>query len=53
MITKQKKKKITPTKYNKLMDKIIKKGLSPSDTLIAMLDEASKYDLIDNKKRTK
>lgn len=36
---------ITATKYNALMDRIIKKGLPVHETLIAMLAEASKYDL--------
>ena len=40
-----KKKKITMKKYSKIMDKIIKMGKPVSDTLIAMLEEASKYEI--------
>ena len=43
-------KKITYEKYNKIMDKIIKngakKGLQVHETLIEMLNEAGKYDLV-------
>jgi hypothetical protein len=39
------KKLITMTQYQKEMDKIIAKGLSIEDTLILMLQEASKYEI--------
>ena len=39
------KKKISMSRYNKIMAKIIKKGAPVSDTLISMLDEASKYEI--------
>ena len=43
------KKKITPTKYNKIMGDIIKEGEKKNwgipDTLISLIEEASKYEL--------
>lgn len=42
------KKKISINKYNKMMDKITRKGKSVSDTLIAMLEEASKYEICEH-----
>ena len=43
--------KISIEKYNKIMDSIIKKGRPVSDTLIEMLEEASKYKLPKAKKK--
>ena len=40
-----KKKLISIKKYNKIMSYIIKKGNPVPDTLIEMLEEASKYKL--------
>jgi len=45
------KKKITIEAYNKIMDNIIKMGRPVSDTLIDMLEEASKYKITERKKR--
>ena len=42
------KKNITMTKYSQKMDKIIKKKLPVSDTLIEMLEEAAKYNVTDD-----
>ena len=44
------KKIISIEKYNKIMDKIIKKNMSVADTLIEMLEEASKYEIKKRKK---
>jgi hypothetical protein len=49
MVTKRK--KISISKYNKIMEKIIAKGLPVPETLIELLEEASKYDLIDDRKK--
>jgi len=38
-------KEITATEYNKLISKIIKKGHPIEDTLVEMLEEASKYTI--------
>ena len=43
------KQKITPEEYNKKMDKLIAKNLPINDALIAMLEEASKYTIIEKK----
>ncbi len=40
-------KKISLKKYNAIMDKIIKKNLSVEDTLTEMLEEASKYVVVE------
>ena len=48
-----KRKEISASKYNKIMEKVIAKGMSVSDTLIEMLYTASKYDIIDDKKGRK
>lgn len=48
-----KKKKINISKYNKIMEKIVAKGRTVSETLIEMLNEASKYILTNDKKRKK
>ena len=37
---------ISIEEYNKKMDKIIAKGFSVADTLIMLLEEASKYKII-------
>ena len=50
MKTKMKKRRIKMNDYSKKMNKIIKKGRSVPDTLIAMLEEAAKYDIIEDKK---
>ena len=50
MKTKMKKRRIKMNDYSKKMNKIIKKGCSVPDTLIAMLEEASKYEIIEKKK---
>lgn len=49
---KNKRKKISATKYNQIMDKIIKKNknIAVADTLIEMLGVASQYDIINEKK---
>jgi len=43
------KQKITFQEYNKKMDKIIDKKLPIHELLIAMLEEASKYTIIEKK----
>ena len=43
------KQKITFQEYNKKMDKFIAKNLPVNDALIAMLEEASKYTIIEKK----
>jgi len=40
-----KKKKISIKRYNTIMDNIIKMGKPVSDTLIDLLEEASKYEV--------
>ena len=40
-----KKKLISMTEYNSIMSSIIKKGQPVSDTLVEMLEEASKYNI--------
>ena len=40
---KNKQKSISMEQYNKIMDRIIKMGLPVAESLILMLDEASKY----------
>ena len=50
---KSSKKKISIKRYNKIMDKIISMGYPSNDTLIKMLDEASKYAIKLNGKKTK
>jgi len=40
-----KRKPISMIAYQKIMNKIIKKGLSVADTFILMLEEASKYNI--------
>ena len=42
---KQKQSKISIEKYNEIMASIIKKGKPVADTLVEMLEEASKYKL--------
>jgi len=44
-MNKIKQKTITAAEYNKKMAAIIKKDLSVEDKLIALLDEAAKYNL--------
>lgn len=41
-------KKVTIEKYNKIMDKIIKKNKdkNPADSLIEIIEEAGKYEII-------
>jgi len=43
------KQKITLQEYNKKMDKFIDKNLPVNDVLITMLEEASKYTIIEKK----
>ena len=50
---KKTRKLISMTEYNKIMDKIIKKKKSVEDTLIEMLDAASKYNIKESKKEIK
>jgi hypothetical protein len=50
---KRKQKLISMTEYNKIMSDIIDKGHPVSDTLIEMLNEASKYQLPESIKITK
>ena len=45
-----KQKKISLHDYNKKIEKIIAMGLPMADTLIAMLDEASRYSIKGGKK---
>ena len=45
------KKKITIEEYNKRMDKIINKNLPVHESLMALMDEASKYEIINIKKK--
>lgn len=45
-----KKTKITIQSYQKKIDKIIVKKLSVEDTLIAMLEEAARYEIIESRK---
>ena len=45
IMNKIKQKTITAAEYNKKMAAIIKKDLSVEDKLIALLDEAAKYNL--------
>ena len=47
---KHKRKRISATRYNEIMDKIINKNLPVADTLIEMLREASRYEIIESKK---
>ena len=42
------KKKITIEEYNKKMDKIIAKNLSVPETLMEMLEEASRYIIVES-----
>ena len=39
------KQNVSPSEYSKRMDKIIAKGGAVNETLIALLDEASKYTI--------
>lgn len=48
-----KRKEISISKYNKIMEKIIAKGMTVAETLIEMLETAGRYDLVDDKKRKK
>jgi hypothetical protein len=45
-----KRKEISISKYNKIMEKIIAKGKPVSDTLIELLEEAGKYDIVNDEK---
>ena len=45
------KKKITIEEYNKKMDKIIAKNLSVPETLMEMLEEASRYIIVESTKK--
>lgn len=47
------KKTISITQYNNIMSNIIKKGYPVTDTLVEMLEEASKYQLPKATKRAK
>lgn len=40
-------KRVTIEKYNKMMDEIIRMNMSAEDTLIAMLEKAAQYEIID------
>lgn len=46
-----KRKIVSVKKYSKMMDNVIKKGKSVSDTLIEMLEVASNYDLKPERKK--
>ncbi len=46
-----KRKEISITQYNKLLAKIIAKGKPVAETLIELLEEAGKYDLINDKRK--
>jgi hypothetical protein len=46
-------KRITMNRYSKIMDKIIKKKLPVPESLILMLNEASKYEIIEKNAKTK
>lgn len=49
----KKKKRISITRYNKIMNNIIKIGRPVSDTLIEMLQEASQYTIKESKPKKK
>lgn len=44
---------ISATEYNKRMDKIIARGGTMPETMIALLDEANKYHIVDVNKKVK
>ena len=44
---------VTMDEYSKRMDKIIKKGGAVNETLIALLDEANKYRIVEVNKKVK
>jgi len=46
------KKVITAKRYNTIMDKIIKMGKPVSDTLIDLLEEASKWEIKNESSKT-
>ena len=47
------KKRISIDQYNKRMNRLIKKGKSVSETLIDLLEEASKWEVVDEVQKRK
>ena len=48
-----KRKSISINKYNKIMDSIIGQNMTVSDTFIAMIEEAGKYEIKQSEKEYK